>query len=206
MTAVSGADGANGVDEPADEAIELTARRAGFRRGWIVLAALAVVLALGVVIAVRLSGGAPPERATLGKPAPTVALTTLDGTPVSSGDFLGRPTIVNFWNTWCEPCRQEAPALEAFAALVAANSEDVALVAIVRDEDDIGAVREYVARNDIAWTVLLDPKQAAALGYGTRGQPETYAISASGVVVGAQYGPVSVNDLQLMLRTAQAAG
>jgi len=201
MTAIGG----DGSTEPATSELAV-GPGSGFRRGWIVLVVLAVVLVVGVVFAFRLSAGAPSERAMLGKPAPTVALTTLAGEPVSSADFMGRPIIVNFWNTWCEPCLQEAPALEQFAELVATRDTDVALLAIVRDEDDTNAVREYVERNGVEWTVLLDPKQAAALGYGTRGQPETYAISPSGVVVGAQYGPVSVEDLDLMLRAAQAAG
>jgi cytochrome c biogenesis protein CcmG/thiol:disulfide interchange protein DsbE len=192
-----------GPDEPFVD--ERATPRRGLGRGWIVIAVLGVVLVVGVGFAIRLSNGAAPDRiAMLGKPMPDLTLQTLDGADVTTASLTGQPTIINFWNTWCVPCLEEAPALRDFANLHATDGTN--LVAIVRDDDDTTAVREYVADKDVQWNVVLDPNQQAALGFGTRGQPETYAISPSGIVVAAQYGPVSVENLDVMLRTARAAG
>jgi hypothetical protein len=60
-----------------------------------------------------------------------------------------------------------------------------------------------VKKNDVAWTVALDPGSVAALDFGTRGQPETYAISPSGVVAAAKYGPMSSRELELFLAAAR---
>lgn len=193
--------------EPASDAalVDLEPMEGGGPGRWIVLGVLGVVLLLGVALAVLLSSGRAPDRiAMLGRQAPAVELTTVDDVGVWSTSFAGKPVIVNFWNTWCEPCLQEAPALRAFADLHA--GDDVALLAIVRDDEDLVAIRAYVEKYPSAWTVLLDPQQQAALGFGTRGQPETFAISPSGVVVAAQYGPASVRDLEVMLEAARAAG
>ena len=78
----------------------------------------------------------------------------------------------------------------------------VAFVGIVRDDRE-RAVRDYVAAEGIDWSVAMDPSARAALDFGTRGQPETFAISPEGVIAGAQIGPASVRDLETMLRAAR---
>jgi cytochrome c biogenesis protein CcmG/thiol:disulfide interchange protein DsbE len=109
---------------------------------------------------------------------------------------------VNFWNSWCIPCEQEAPALQQFYAAHKDDS-DFAMVGIVRD-DTTGDVRTYVKDNDVGWTIALDPQNEAALDFATRGQPETYAISPGGVVAAAKYGPMSSGELETFLAAARA--
>jgi cytochrome c biogenesis protein CcmG/thiol:disulfide interchange protein DsbE len=82
------------------------------------------------------------------------------------------------------------------------NDPDFVMIGIVR-QDETGTVKAYVKKNGIEWTVALDPTNVAALDFGTRGQPETYAISPSGVVVAAKYGPMSSKDLELFLAAAR---
>ena len=70
-------------------------------------------------------------------------------------------------------------------------------------DDTERAVREFVADEGIDWTIATDPEAKAALDFGTRGQPETFAITPDGLIAGAQIGPSSVEDLETLLAAAQ---
>jgi cytochrome c biogenesis protein CcmG/thiol:disulfide interchange protein DsbE len=136
--------------------------------------------------------------------APQFDLTSLDGGPVSTKALADKTYVVNFWNSWCIPCRQEEPALQSFYA--AHRSEpDFAMVGIVRD-DEASPVRSYVAANNIKWPVAFDPDGHAALGFGTTGQPETYVISPSGVAACGSLGPVTRQELEAWLQIVRAGG
>jgi len=173
------------------------------RARWIALAAGAVVAVLAVVLATQV-GTDPRADANkshlLGQNAPSLDLPTLDGGRVRSSDLAGKVVVVNFWNSWCIPCQEEHPALVEFFRRHAADP-GFAMVGIVRDDTE-GAIRRYVDDEGVPYTVAFDPGARAALDFGTRGQPETYAISPDGVVQGAQIGPASVATLESMYRAA----
>lgn len=172
---------------------------------WIALTAAVVLVAFGVVLAVQhRSEASVPRLVQEHKSAPSFDLTTLDGKHLSSGSLAGKTYVVNFWNSWCIPCRQEAPALETFYANHR-NEPDFAMVGIVRD-DDPRPVRDYVAANAIAWPVAFDPSGSAGLGFGTTGQPETYVISPTGVAACGTLGPATLAELETWLQAARAGG
>jgi len=171
---------------------------------WITIGVAVVVVAIGVVLATQVGGDSRQEAKAsqlVGAPAPGFRVRTLDGKALTRDGLAGRAVIVNFWNTWCVPCEQELPALERFAARHR-DDPSVVLLGIVRDDEE-RAVRDYVSARGIDWTVAMDPGSRAALDFGTRGQPETFAISPSGVIAGARIGPSSVSDLETLLRAAQ---
>jgi cytochrome c biogenesis protein CcmG/thiol:disulfide interchange protein DsbE len=169
------------------------------------LAVALVVVVLGVVLALNV-GADPQEDARqsklVGKPAPDFDLPNLAGGRVTLADIAGKSTIVNFWNSWCSPCIQEAPALAAFYEKHK-DDPDFAMVGIVRD-DETDQVKAYVQKHDLRWTVALDPDSLAALDFGTRGQPETYAITPNGVVAAAYFGPMTERGLDQFLQYARA--
>jgi cytochrome c biogenesis protein CcmG/thiol:disulfide interchange protein DsbE len=172
---------------------------------WIALTAAVLLVAFGVVLAVQhRSEASVPRLVQAHKPAPDFDLATLDGKQVSSHSLAGKTYVVNFWNSWCIPCRQEAPALESFYA-AHRDEPDFAMVGIVRD-DDPGPVRDYVESNSVAWPVAFDPSGSAALGFGTTGQPETYVITPTGVAACGTLGPVTRAELESWLRAARAGG
>jgi thiol-disulfide isomerase/thioredoxin len=166
------------------------------------LGVVAVVLAGAALAATRLD--APADyRATplLGHVAPDAHVTTLDGERLAVRDLAGRAVIVNFWNTWCAPCRREVPALETFWSRHSGD-DDVVCVGIVRDDTE-GAVGKWVDERHWDWTIAMDPGDRAALAFGTTGQPETFAIAPDGLVVGRRLGEASVDDLERLLTLAR---
>jgi cytochrome c biogenesis protein CcmG, thiol:disulfide interchange protein DsbE len=174
------------------------------RARWIALAAGAFVAVLAVVLATQV--GTDPRADTnrshlVGKNAPRFDLPTLDGNKIRSGDLAGKVVVVNFWNSWCLPCREEYPALVEFQGRHAADPS-FAMIGIVRDDTE-SAVRTYVEEERVPYTTAFDPGGRAALDFGTRGQPETYAISPDGVIAASNFGPSSVAQLETMYRTAR---
>lgn len=171
---------------------------------WIVIGIGSVLAVFGIVLSTQVgtspqySGGPILEREAPGFDLPVL---DGDGTRVDLASLTGKAVIVNFWNSWCIPCQEETPALNAFWDRHR-DDPGVAMIGIVRD-DTTGAARTYVREHGLGYTIALDPKGEAALAYGTTGQPETYAISPSGVVTGKQLSRVSVADLEALLASAQ---
>ena len=191
----------------ADHSPEETRRRPRRPVRTIAITVAIAVVALTVVLAFVI--GSDPYADSrgsqlVGKTAPDFKLPTLDGTSISLDDLAGRSVIVNFWNSWCIPCRQEHPALVEFYRLHAQDTE-FAMVGIVRD-DTRSAIERYVKTNGVPYTVAFDPGSRTSLEFGTRGQPETYAVSPRGVIVVARYGPSTVADLETMRQAARSRG
>jgi cytochrome c biogenesis protein CcmG, thiol:disulfide interchange protein DsbE len=171
---------------------------------WTALGVAVFVTGFAVVLATQIGGDPQADAKTshlLGKAAPAYSVRTLDGGTATGDALSGKVVIVNFWNSWCIPCRAELPDLKDFYARHA-NDTDFAMVGIVRD-DTARAVRSYVRSNGIKWTIGLDPGSQAALAFGTRGQPETFAITATGQIVAYQFGPVTEHGLDTMLNAAR---
>jgi len=172
---------------------------------WAALAVGVTVAAFGIVLATQV--GTNPQAATersqlVGKRAPTFTAHTFDGQTLSTQSLAAKPLLVNFWNSWCIPCQQELPSLRQFAQRHAGDSSYV-LLGVVRD-DTTDAARQYASAEGMTWPLAADPGAALSLAFGTRGQPETYAISPSGVIAGAEIGPASVGTLETLLAAARA--
>ena len=143
---------------------------------------LAVSTLLSLMIAV--TGCVSPDRenrryehALIEKPAPNFTLRDLRGNQVSLSDFRGQPVVLNFWATWCSPCRVEIPHLEALYT----KYKDQGLVVIgMNTETDYMKVKHF-AEPQISYTVLLDGGTQAQ-GYDVSGIPCTYYIDRAGII------------------------
>jgi cytochrome c biogenesis protein CcmG/thiol:disulfide interchange protein DsbE len=170
---------------------------------WIALAVGAVLVCFGVLLAVMYRDEETvPRLVQEHAAAPKYTLTKLDGSKLDSTDLKGKTVVVNFWNTWCIPCQREEPALKAFYA-AHKDDPDFAMIGIVR-EDDASTVRNHVADRGIDWTIGLDPKGDAAIGFGTTGQPETYVFSPDGVAVCGSLGVSNVATLEAWVQAARS--
>ena len=120
-----------------------------------------------------------------------MAGTTIDGRQVSLADFRGRPVIVNFWASWCTPCREEFP---LFKDEQAANP-DLAIVGVVY-QDNADSARAFATQEGATWPSLVDPGATLATAYQMVAPPQTYFIDRSGVVRSRQIGEVSRADFE----------
>ena len=176
---------------------------------WTALAVGVVVVVFSVILAVNVGTDPRAELNTshlLGRPAPALDLTRFDGTKVTAADLAGKVVIVNFWNHWCKPCQQEVPVLQQFSREHQADP-DVVFLGIPRDESSQNAMRDAVQADHMVWAVRDDRgAEAATLDFGTRGQPETYAISPSGIVAGSLFGPAQITQLNQMVERSRRIG
>ncbi len=116
---------------------------------------------------------------TLGS-APSFELVTLDGDVVSSADLADRVVVVNFWATWCAPCRIEVPALQKLHEARAA--EGVVVLGIATDVEGARAVAPFVAERDVTYAVgMATPDLRRAFG-GITALPTTFIIGRDGVI------------------------
>ena len=120
----------------------------------------------------------PKEEFPLhGQPAPLFTLQDLSGNRVRLSEFKGRPVVINFWATWCGPCRMEIPHLEYLSK----KYKDRGLVVIgLNNENNHQAVRDF-AQSQISYTVLLGG-QMQFQDYGVRGIPCTYYVDKNGII------------------------
>jgi cytochrome c biogenesis protein CcmG/thiol:disulfide interchange protein DsbE len=173
---------------------------------WIALGVATIVVVLGVILALNVGNDPQLESNSnrlLGRDAPAFNLKTLTGDRITRNGLAGKAVIVNFWNTWCIPCQQELPALKAFYQ-DHASDPDFAMVGIVRDaQKSTSGIADYVQKQGMGWTIALDPGSRAALDFATRGQPETFAITPDGQIVGFQLAEVTKANLETMLGAAR---
>jgi len=159
-----------------------------------------VVLALGVDMGGGGQPGPSPIRVggspLLDKPAPAFPLRTLEGREVSLADYRGRPVIVNFWASWCIPCKEEFPLFAEARSQHAADGLEI--LGIVHD-DDPAAAQDFVDSQGATWPMLLDPDDAVWNAYFATAVPMSFFIDREGVVRAVSFGPPPSRSLELLI-------
>lgn len=174
--------------------------RAGPRWSWGTLAAgLLVVLPLLFVLGSGFRHD-PHEmdRPLVGRPAPDFVVANLsDGHPIRLADMQGRPVVLNFWATWCVPCRHEHPILVDGAQRW---GKEVAFLGVVY-QDEKERIEDWLDRyGRTPYPTGVDTGGRAAIAYGVYGVPETYFVNRDGVIVWKQVGPLSPAVLEARIR------
>ena len=164
------------------------------RRIWVLLG---TIVAAGMLLAALAFGFTRDpglvSSPLVGRSAPPFSLTTLTGQTVDLGGLSGRPVVVNFWASWCLPCRDEAPLLTAAAADY--HTQGLQVVGVVY-QDSAENARAFMARFGQTYPGLIDPDGRTALDYGVFGIPETFFIDRQGVIVSKQTGPLDGDGLR----------
>ncbi|MEA2297965.1 MAG: cytochrome c biosis protein CcmG, thiol:disulfide interchange protein DsbE [Solirubrobacteraceae bacterium] len=155
------------------------------------VAVLAAVAAAALAVALQ-------NRSTPPRPAPPLPGRTLHPPGVTLAALRGRPVLVNFWASWCHPCRGEAPQLAAFARSAAGRGHLIG----VDTGDDPAAARRFIARYAWSFPVLGDPQSTTAVDYRVPGLPTTYAVDAGGRIVAQLLGAQTAGSLTRALRAA----
>ena len=165
----------------------------------LLLAAAAAAGGLGLWAGTRFDGVTSPSgqrAAIVGRPAPDIALPGLDGRVRSLREFGDRPLLVNFWASWCGPCIEEMPVLDAFAAQQAGNG--VQVVGIALDERE--AVEAFLKSTPVRYRVLLDsvgPNDSSVrLGNARSVLPYSVLIDAQGRIAATKTGPFRGDELE----------
>ncbi len=144
-----------------------------------------VVLMLTLVLLIV---GCSSPSAQVGKQAPDFQLLNLEGQPVSLSDFQGKPVLLNFWATWCGPCRQEMPLIQG----IFEEYSDAELVILAIDIGETpSVVNNFIERSNFSFPVLLDTDQDVALEYNIRAIPTTFFIDKDGIIQAIKVGAFS---------------
>lgn len=136
-------------------------------------------------------GGKSNPSLQPGAPAPDFALLLEDGSHLSLSDLHGRPVVINFWATWCGPCRLEMPELMRTAVI----DPNLVLLA-VNVQEGLDAVAPFADDFGMTTPVVLDSQGTLNELYGVRGLPTTYFIDNSGAISAVYSGPLTPSALK----------
>ena len=154
-------------------------------RRWLSLMLLVVSLSVGwiavsaVPAAATTAGRIPSPRE--GFLAPDLSLDRLEGDAMDLESLRGQVVVVNFWATWCPPCRAEMPALER--TYQAHQDEGLEILAVnATHQDNLSSIRPFIRERNLTFPILLDRDGSAGAAYQVRALPSTYFIDREGVI------------------------
>jgi len=167
---------------------------------WMALAPLLVLLAVLVVGVIRLTGDnpAPASFDSPRREAPMARGPALAGGEADLSAYRGRPVIVNFWATWCAPCKLEHP------FLLQLEEQGVELVGILHKDKPELASALLEQDGDPFSQVILDPAGDLSIDFGISGVPETFLVNADGFIVKTLRGPLDVGATKEFLEAFRA--
>lgn len=152
----------------------------------------AAILVVGLIVVEVLSGSSSDKA----KPAPPLPSAVLQPPKTTLASLQGRPAIVNFWASWCGPCRKEAPELERFDRSIHGSAQLVGV-----DYTDQGdAARSFIQQYGWTFPVLSDPDGIYGARYGINGLPTTVVLNSQGRIIQVLSGPQSAADLRQALQ------
>ena len=153
---------------------------------------------------------APPAGGRTGAPgnrnaAPDFTVTDGGGNRVSTADLSGKPVILNFWATWCPPCRSE---LLAFDKLYRQYGNEVSFMMIDLTDgyrETVEGVKKFISENGYTFPVYYDTEGSAAEAYNVSSIPFTVAVGRNGNIVGTHLGAMSEAALEKLIKTVKEA-
>lgn len=190
---------------------------------YLLAVALTVLLAVGAAAAYKYltsvttvppsppdNTSAPPTGGRTGAPgnrnaAPDFTVTDGGGNRVSTADLSGKPVILNFWATWCPPCRSELP---AFDKLYRQYGNEVSFMMIDLTDgyrETVEGVKKFISENGYTFPVYYDTEGSAAEAYNVSSIPFTVAVGRNGNIVGTHLGAMSEAALEKLIKTVKEA-
>ena len=148
---------------------------------------LLVLLAAGVLLALTLGGCSGETQApstagpvVIGQPAPDFTLSDLNGRSYTLSQLRGKVVIVNFWATWCPPCRAEMPSMERLHREL--SGEGLVMLAVNIEKDGRRTVTQFLSSNPHSFPILLDEQEVVQRRYGVYKFPESFIVRKDGVI------------------------
>lgn len=199
--------------EPIDAVDDEPAEPRSFSRREVVYALGGVLVGLLILATVWWRAGRnttplPQLSEVRPYPAPGFTLKDLTGGTVNLSDYTGKVVLLNFWATWCVPCRDETPDLQAVYQQL--ENEGLVIVGVDRlDTELVGerglqAVREFAARYSVSYPIVLDETGSVAQAYAIAPIPTSYFIDQQGRVRFIRVGKLSKQEVERVFRRLQA--
>ena len=169
------------------------------RRGWIPVASMLAVAGLLALLYYGLTteriqtGVAPPANSE----APDFSLQTFDGKIIHLAEFRGKTVVLNFWASWCVPCKDEQPTLEVLSKRYATGASFVGINIQDTRPEALGFMTLY----HVSYPVVIDPDGEVYINYGVVGVPETYVVDRGGRIQQKLVGPVDEGQLTALLES-----
>lgn len=137
-----------------------------------------------------------------GSPAISFELKSLDGKPVGLATFRGQPLVINFFASWCDPCRDEMPLINELASKAAKEGYSVLGIAV---EDGRAAVTEFAKEAKLVFPIALDLNSAVKRSYRIFGPPATFFIDSQGIIRDLVLGPITAERAREAMKKIGAA-
>jgi peroxiredoxin len=175
----------------------------------IIIFALMVVIVAGLLLLGKFRGSLPGGRARTAIPAskghnaPDFELTDLQGHAVRLSDLRGKAVVLNFWATWCPPCKEEIPWFVELQKRYGAQG--LQIVGVAMDDGDQKDVEKFAAENSINYPVLLGKEKVAEKYGGIDYLPTTFYIDRNGVVMDRVFGQPGRNEIEQSVKRAIAS-
>jgi thiol-disulfide isomerase/thioredoxin len=180
------------------------------------LIALLVIIVAGYAAAALSAEGTASQRAwyadrleKLGfvvfpKPEPLgeVAVTSLGGVPGKLGDQKGKVVLLNFWATWCPPCRAEMPAIDELWKKTKGTSFAIMGVSV---GEEPGVVKDFIAKQGYGYPIYVDPSGQLGAAFGARSIPTTYVLDKSGAAIAGKVGGAAYDSPEAVALFAELA-
>ena len=141
---------------------------------------MVAMVGIGGVAAADILPTAERHVVKLGEPAPNFQLRDLNGRLVTLSDLRGKVVLLNFWATWCGPCRVEMPAMEQLYRMF--SRKDFEILAVSTDAQGVAITRPFQQEHHLTFPILHDADYRVALTYGARSLPMTFMVDRQGVV------------------------
>lgn len=180
--------------------------------GWILgLLALILLIAGASVLYHRMSEEAAPPPVATAPPeetedteeavvepmaAPDFTVLDGDGNPVSLSDFVGKPVIVNFWASWCSPCKSEMPDFDLAYQQYGEELQFMMVNMTDGERETQDAAKNFILESGYSFPVFFDTEYSAAFAYRVTSIPATYFINAEGKLIAYGLGPLNLTSLE----------
>jgi peroxiredoxin len=135
-----------------------------------------------------------------GKHAPDFKLTTLKGEPVKLSDYKGKKVILNFWATWCPPCKAEMPQMQNFYEREKDNGINILAVNLTKMENGKAAIKKFANDYHLTFKIALDEEGTIGLQYQASTIPTSYIIDSNGVITKKIVGPMDEGMMEKLTK------